>query len=149
MEVFSSPKSLVLIRQVKCTLSEKFFSEEQTQSDKSVCNLLPLPSAAGYTMKSRKHFQTGKHQWIVLVRFTRASLFRCRLFCELPSDSVHFVDTRRNSKQLPAEVFRKPPWGESGVPKHPLVGYLSRPLEKAPKNSAPARTLPMTSEILP
>lgn len=43
MEVFSSPKSLVLIRQVKCTLSEKFFSEEQTQSDKSVCNLLPPP----------------------------------------------------------------------------------------------------------
>jgi len=107
MEIFNSPKSLVLIRQVKCTLSEKFYVEEETQSDKCVCS-------PGYTMKSRKHFQRGKHQRVVLVRFTRASLFHCRLFGEFPSDSVHFVDTRRNSKQLPAEVFRKPPWGESG-----------------------------------
>jgi len=103
--VFSSSKSLVLIRQVKCMLSENFCAEEETQSDKCVCS----PS---YTMKSRKHFQRGKHQWVVLDPrvFIPLSAFR-RVPFRFGSILLTLAGTLNSFRR---KFFRKPPWGESG-----------------------------------
>lgn len=104
------------------------------------------------TAESRKHSRIGKHrrESYESSAFARSSLLRYRLFGRLPSDSVHFVDTRRNSKQLPAEVAPPPcknlrststlsPWWRTLAGHPPFDGCLSRGArEKARENRNPS-----------
>lgn len=91
-----------------------------------------------YDRIPRKPSQRGKHGWVV----RESGLFALSLFTPLlafrrvPSDSVHFVDIRRNSKQLPAEVFPAVSAGRVGwTPETPFWWIFKPPRGKSAKES--------------